>query len=754
MDLKLWYDKPAIEWEEALPIGNGRLGAMIFGDATKEHLQINEDTIWTGKPHDYAHKGAHKYLKEIRDLLTAGKQKEAEELATEEFMGVPVRQEAYQPFCDLFLNFTGINPEQVESYHRNLDLNDAISYVSFVHDGVKYEREYLASHPDQGIFVSCKADQPGMINFNLSLGSAHEDITVVATDAGLVLQGQVETDGIKFEGRAQIITDGGKVASVTQDGQAILQVTNANAATIIFVGASSFINYQDISADPGERCDKYVAGLVNRNYEQVKTDHIQDYQALFRTVTFDLEANLSDKPTDLRIKDFSYQSDDLKLVVLHYQYGRYLMIAGSRPGTTALNLQGIWNDKLNPPWGGKYTCNINIPMNYWPAEPGNLSICHQPLFDLLKVVYETGQVVAKEHYNSRGWVLHHNTDIWGGTAPVNFSNHGIWPTGGAWLTGHLWQHYLYHEDLDFLKEYYPIIRDAALFFVDNLVEDEATGWLISTPSNSPEIGGLVAGPTMDHQIIRELFNNCIEASELVGQDAELRSELKDLVGRIAPNQVGQHGQLQEWLTDLDDPSSKHRHVSHLWGLHPGKEISPHLDPKINAAAKQSLEFRGDHGTGWSMAWKINFWARFEDGDRSYKLLTDLISEGTYPNLFDAHPPFQIDGNFGAAAGVMEMLLQCHLDNIALLPSLPSSWSKGSIQGLLAIGGFEVDISWENCKLTFAKVISKLGKECRVRYQEPIVVYDSNNQLVPTQDLGNNIYAFATTSGAEYTIKVK
>lgn len=749
-DLLLWYVRPASQWEEALPIGNGRMGAMIFGDPIKEHLQLNEDTIWTGKPHDYSHKGAYEYLDTIRELIAAGKQKQAETLAMEKFMSVPLRQKAYQPFCDLYLDFQGFNNEDIESYKRQLDLEQAISSVSFEHQGVKYRREYLASYPHQGIFVHCDADQDGMISFDARLTSLHKNVTVTADEHGIILSGKVEPGGVRFEARLAVITDKGVLSVESELGTVNIKVREADSATIIFVGASSFINYKDISGDPGSRCEQYLADLVNIDYKQVKQEHIRDYQKLFSTVSLSFGSSVGDCPTDERIGRFA-EGADPQLTALYFQYGRYLMISGSRPGSIALNLQGIWNDKLNPSWDSKFTCNINLPMNYWPTEPANLSICHQPLFQLIRVISETGKIVAQEHYNCRGWVLHHNTDIWGGSAPINNSNHGIWPTGGAWLCNHLWQHYLYTEDRDFLDEYYPIMRDAALFFVDFLVEDQKTGWLISTPSNSPEQGGLVAGPTMDHQIIRDLLQNCINASRILGVDSELQSVWQDIIERIAPNQIGKYGQLQEWLVDIDDPSNKHRHVSHLWGLHPGTEISPLIDPTFSEAVRKSLEFRGDKGTGWSMAWKINLWARLEEGDRAYKLFTDLITQGTYPNLFDAHPPFQIDGNFGGAAGIIEMLLQSHLDHISILPALPSKLPQGEVKGLCAVGGFTVDISWSNGKLVAAEITSKLGNECRVRYGEAIEVYNSSNQLVQIRKLSKDIYAFDTEKDQTYRL---
>jgi len=749
-NLVLWYQKPAREWVEALPIGNGRLGAMIFGDPKAEHLQVNEETIWTGKPHDYAHKGAYKYLEAIRTLIASGRQRKAEELAMEHFMSVPLRQEEYQPFCDLYLSFPDIDPEQVGSYHRELDLDQALAKVAFEHKGTTYCREYLASYPHQVIVARLSADKDSMISFTVALGSAHQDVEVAAGPEGLALRGRVQPDGIRFEARLVIQADGGTVTIDSGSETAGIKVSDANSATIMLVGASSFVSYKDISGNPSERCARYLQRLQGAGYDQIRKEHINDYQQLFRTVSFDLGAKPLEQPTGWRIAHFEPDLD-LQLVSLYFQFGRYLMISGSRPGSLPLNLQGIWNDQLRPPWGSKYTTNINLEMNYWPAEAANLASCHQPLFEMLKMLRQTGAVVAKEHYNCRGWVLHHNTDIWGGAAPINDSNHGIWPTGGAWLCSHIWQHYLYHRDRGFLAEHYPIMRDAALFFIDYLVEDEKTGWLISTPSNSPEQGGLVAGPAMDHQIIRELMRNCTAASEILDCDHELREQWQSILERIAPDQIGKYGQLQEWIEDLDDPNNKHRHVSHLYALFPGSEISPDIDPRFSEAAKKSLEFRGDKGTGWSMAWKINLWARLLDGDRAYKLLAALIREGTYPNMFDAHPPFQIDGNFGAISGIMEMLVQSQLGRISLLPALPKAWPEGRITGICLPGGFTIDISWAQGRLSEAIIHSRLGGECRIQCREPVGVFDGGKQ-VQVRSLENGIYAFAADKNQVYRVQ--
>lgn len=891
--LKLWYEKPATRWTEALPIGNGRSGAMLYGGVTRDHIQFNEETLWTGEPRDHHREGAYQYLSRIRQLLEDNKQEEAEMLAEKHFMGkksnedqyeeqkrrwvlrvrsdttpaafayndamwksmrLPTRdgweasghdgldgsvwfrtafelprelegkdltlnlgrirdvdftyvngvrvgnsagnddreyiigssllrpganviavqvinfydkggfsgrrggkkdfvvyadngegnalklpaywkyrvqdmeapafpryQADYQPFGDLWLVFD--HDSVVTNYRRELDVASAVSTVAYTSSGVNYKRSYFASAPHQAIVVNIKADRRGSISLQALLSSPHNLSSVRKIDENtLGLSLQVRNGALRGASRLFASLNGGR-ARVSWDG---IHIEEADEVTFYLTSATNFVSYRSVDGNPETKSERPLKELHRAGYNKVLEAHIEDYQRYFNTVSLDVGTSAHQSlPTDERIARYTTATDP-SLITLYFQYGRYLLISSSRPGTQPANLQGIWNDLLTPPWGSKYTTNINAEMNYWPAELLNLSDCHEPLFRLIEDVSQAGQKTAREHYNAQGWVLHHNTDLWRGTAPINASNHGIWVTGGAWMCQHLWEHFQFTQDLDFLRNRaYPIMKEAAKFFVDFLIHDPKTGWLISSPSNSPEQGGLVAGPAMDHQIVRALFSNCIAASKLLDTDETFRQKLVTLYNEIAPDQAGRHGQLQEWLEDRDDPDNRHRHVSHLWAVYPGSDINPDNTPALMEAARQSLIFRGDGGTGWSLAWKVNLWARLRDGDHTLLMVNKLLEPaitpsgdekgGVYPNLFDAHPPFQIDGNLGGASGIAEMLVQSHLGYIDLLPALPSQLEQGSISGICARGAFELSIEWSEGKLKQVEVLSKAGKECWLKY---------------------------------------
>jgi alpha-L-fucosidase 2 len=733
-ELRLWYDEPAVSWNEALPVGNGRLGAMVFGGTGQERIQFNEETLWDGRPRDYSHKGASEYLDEIRQLVFEGKQEQAHALAMEKFMSIPLRQMNYQPFGDLYLSFPGHGKHT--DYFRGLDLRRAVCLTSYTSDGIRYQREVIASSPRQVIAMHLASDREGSLDFSFHFDTPYRQKEFFLKDGRPCMNIAVDDGVLKGSATVVLETDGRINA-----GQEGVSVSGATTATLYLNAATSFVNYRDVSHDPQRELEKSLAGLEGNTWEQLKQEHIRDYQSLFKRFSIDLGSNLRDSlPTGRRLHAYQVSPGDPALMALYVQYARYLMISASREGTFPANLQGIWNQELEPPWGSKYTVNINTEMNYWPAEVMNLSDCHEPLFRLIGECVETGRLTARNHYDCDGWVLHHNTDLWRGTAPINHANHGIWVCGSGWLSRHLWEHYLYTQDEVFLRQKaYPVMREAALFYTQYLIPDPETGWLISTPSNSPENGGLVAGPTMDHQVIRSLFRACVEASGILGTDEAFSARLQEMIPRIAPNRIGRLGQLQEWMEDIDDPENKHRHVSHLWGVHPGNDINWKDSPELMEAARKSLIMRGDEGTGWSLAWKINFWARFLDGNRAANLVSMLfrpvppegesMGGGSFPNLFDTHPGgggnlFQIDGNFGGAAGILEMLMQSHLGSIDLLPALPDELGQGSIAGICARGGYELDFAWKDGELQTLTILSKAGGPCKLRYRDNTVEFNT------------------------------
>ncbi len=730
---KLWYHSPADHWEEALPLGNGLIGAMIFGGIPSEQIQLNEATVWAGGPHNYDNPEALTALLEIRKLIFDGKIHEAQDLANHKFMSLPLGQLQYQTVGDLHVKFQGTD-HVVSDYRRELSLDTATHLVTYSIGGVTFHRETFVSHPDQVLVIRLSASQPKSLSFSVNFTSPQKSSSG-GSGTSLDLKGQgTESNGIagevKFLARLTCEVDGGQAHVEANE----LRVVDAQSATLFLAIATNVRNYKELDLDPEGIVSHRLLAAKQKGFKKLHSDHVADHQKLYRRVKFALEPARSGLSTDARIDAFKGGSDK-DLPVLYFNYGRYLLIACSRPGGRAATLQGLWNSSTNPPWGSKYTTNINTEMNYWPAETCGLSECQEPLFDLIHDLSITGHETAKTHYGARGWVLHHNTDQWRGAAPIDGAAWGIWPTGGAWLCTHLWQHYLFTWDKHALEKHYPLMKGAAEFFVDSLVVHPVHGWLVTCPSASPENShhggqGLCAGPTMDMQIVRDLFSACIEASKVLGIDSVFRSEVEAKLANLAPMQVGRHGQLQEWLEDWDEyaPEQHHRHVSHLYGLFPSSQISPTKTPKLFEAARKSLELRGDEGTGWSLAWKINLWARLLDGNHALRLVKDALRPvqsrgesysgggGVYPNLFDAHPPFQIDGNFGFTSGIAEMLLQSHDSEIRLLPSLPDEWPNGEISGIRARGGsISVHISWKGGTLTHAKAHSNFDQVATFRY---------------------------------------